>query len=780
MKKSKIILLILSIISIIILSTITVFSIFDLVAGEIKISTFISPVLTICNILLTKDLYKGNEKVVTKYQFDDFFTDRNTEFRKILDFISEKNAKTYYITGENGIGKSMLLKESADRINRKKRKYKYSAVYLNLKNNNNVLNNIKELLNINTSINIEKVCRTLKKEWKKKWVIFIDEVDEISYLSVKEFANSIYNCAKIKTVISYNGDLDFSTEKPSPFSEKDIYELSVKYGLKTNDIIIKKIHSLSRGLPVYVRFLLNQYKQSQNVDFISNSDIKIYIGNIINQQLDLNDKKILSLICCHKKISNNSFCFKDFSRICNANNIIKLINLALVELKNGYIVAEDDILNICLEHLKDFENDSFVCIYHYYKHKSDKLDLALMALLRANLEINNTTWIYETLKNKIDCNDFAYIVQLGNLDRELSINPFLYDDLELYQFIQISYFNTLLAQGLYTEAESIIGSYDFTCKGRKGVINIESQNDFDIHYSMADLYHLTNRFEDASTYCDLLLSKCNNKNDLNRTIYLKAHCIRHIGKDYHYAVRLFKQITENKENLYISPKIYIRSMYSILSIQMLWNVKKDNLYTSFNTLHELTKTCKDSQILNAYVDRHYLKYLVIYEKNIEKAINIGEEILVSLEKNNSRIKYDFYFELGDLNRLLYSQKGISQLYEKSLRYYSLAIDFAKDRKDYNLESMCQLGIILLQWSNNNIKNDSRDIIKILDKILDETERIDLFTNHCYAKFIKFYINNDYIPIEILNSFKTLQFEDLYNSSLLHNAGESFSLKLVVM
>lgn len=770
----------LSILSIIVLSTITVFSIFDLIAGEIKISTFISPALTICNILITKSLYKDKEKIVAKYQFDDFFTDRNTEYKKILDFISEKNTKTYYITGENGIGKSMLLKESADRINRKKRKYKYSALYLNLKNNNNVLNNIKELLNINTSINIEKICRTLKKEWKKQWVIFIDEVDEISYLSVKEFANSIYNCAQIKTVISYNGDLNFSTEKPSLFLEKDIYELSVKYGLKINDIIIKEIHSLSRGLPVYVRFLLNQYKQSQNVDFVNNSDIRIYIGNIINQQLNLNDKKILSLICCHKKISNNNFCFKDFSEICNTNNIIKLINLALVDLKHGYIVAEDDILNICLGHLKDFENDSFVCIYNYYKHKPDKLDLALMALLRTNLEINDTTWIYETIKNKIAYNDFTYIVQLGNLDRQLSINPFLYDDLDLYQFIQISYFNTLLAQGLYTEAENIIESYDFTCKGRKGILNIESQNDFDIHYSMADLYHLTNRFEDASTYCDLLLSKCNNKNDFNRTTYLKAHCIRHIGKDYHYAIRLFKQITENKENLSISPQIYIRSMYSILSIQMLWNVKKDSLYTSFNTLHELAKTCKDSQILNAYVDRHYLKYLVTYEKNIEKAINIGEEILLSLEKNNSRIKYDYYFELGDLNRLLYSKMGTSQLYEKSLRYYSLAIEFAKDRKDYNLESICQLGIILLQWSNKNIKIDSKDIMKIVDKILIETKRKDLFTNRCYAIFIKFYINNEYIPKKIYDTFNTLQFKDLYNSSLLHNAGESFSLKLVVM
>lgn len=780
MKKSKIILLILSVLSIIVLSTITIFSIFDLVAGEIKISTFISPALTICNILITKSLYKDKEKIVAKYQFDDFFTDRNTEFKKILDFISEKNTKTYYITGENGIGKSMLLKETADRINGKKRKYKYSALYLNLKNNNNVLNNIKELLNINTSINIEKICRALKKEWKKKWVIFIDEVDEISYLSVKEFANSIYNCAQIKTVISYNGDLSFVTEKPSLFLEKDIYELSVKYDLEIDDIIIKKIHLLSKGLPVYVRFLLNQYKQSKKVDFVNNSDIRIYIGNIINQQLNLNDKKDLSIICCHKKISNNNLSFKEFSEICNTNNIVKLINLALVELENGYIIAEEDILNIYREYLRNFENDSFICIYKHYKRKKEKLDLALMALLKATYEINDTAWIYEIIKDKIDCNDFTYIVQLGNLDRRSNINPFLYDDLKLYQFIQISYFNTLLAQGLYNEAERVIDSYDFTCKGRKGVLNIESQNDFDIHYSMADLYHLTNKFEDATTYCDLLLNKCNNKNDFNRTIYLKAHCIRHIGKDYHYAIRLFKQITENKENLYISPQIYIRSMYSILSIQMLWNVKREELYTDFDTLHKLAKTCKDHQILNAYIDRHYLKYLVTYERNVEKAIAIGEKILLDLEKNNSRIKYDYYFELGDLYRLLYFKKETPKIYEKSLKYYSLAIEFAKDRKDYNLESMCQIGIILLQLSNKNIKKDLEYIVKTNDKILIETEKKELFTNHYYAMFVKFYINNEHIPSKIYDTFNILQFEDLYNSSLLHNAREEFSLKLVVM
>lgn len=84
MKKSKIILIILSILSLIIFSIITIYSIKDFANKEIKISTFISPVLTICNILITSSLCKNKEKIVAQYQFDDFFTDRNTEFKNIL------------------------------------------------------------------------------------------------------------------------------------------------------------------------------------------------------------------------------------------------------------------------------------------------------------------------------------------------------------------------------------------------------------------------------------------------------------------------------------------------------------------------------------------------------------------------------------------------------------------------------------------------------------------------------------------------------------------------
>ena len=779
MKKSKIILIILSILSLIIFSIITIYSIKDFANKEIKISTFISPVLTICNILITSSLCKNKEKIVAQYQFDDFFTDRNTEFKNILLFLFDNTQKIYYITGENGIGKSMLLKETADRINKKKKEYNYSVLYLNLKNNNNILNNIKEILDISTSINIEKICKTLKKEWKKNWVIFIDEVDEISYLSVKEFANSIYYYARIKTVISYNGNLSFMTEKPSLFTKKEINELFLKYGLEIDNDIVEKIFLLSKGLPVYVRFLLNQYEQSKSIDFTNNSDIKIYIGNLISQQLNCNDRKSLSIICCHKNISNCNLLVKEFKEIYH-HNIIKLINLAIVEIKDEYIMAEKDILNICSEYLKDFENESFISIFNYYMHKPHKLDLALLALLSSKHEIKDTVWIYETIKNKIDYNDFAYIIRMGDLDRNSKINPFLYDNLNLYQYIQIAYFNALLAQGLYNEAEKVINTYDFSLKGRKGIVCMESQNDFDIHYSIADLYHLTNRFEDSAIYCDLLLNKIENKNNYNRAIYLKAHCIRHIGKDYYYSISLFRQITEEKNNLNISPQIYIRSMYSILSIQMLWGIEKSELYTNFDTLHKLAKTCKNEQILCAYIDRHYLRYLIKYEKSINEAISIGENILSTLEKNNSRIKYDYYFELGELYRLQYSENQSKRFYEKSLQYYSLAIDFAQDSKDYNLESMCQLGIILLQMENRNVRIDIKKTTEIIDKILIETKNKSLFLNHCYATFVSFCVNNEHIPEKIYNKFNTLKFNDLYNSSLLHNAGKSFFLKLVVM
>lgn len=783
MKKIKFFLLIVSTVTMILLIYVTTISIFDFFAGDIRISVFISPVLTICNLFFTKYLSQTNEKnFIVKYQYDDFFTDRDNEYTKLMDFILNRDERMYYITGKNGIGKSLLLKESADRINSKKRKFKFAALYINLGNNHNIFNDIGDVLELKNPVSIDKICETLIKNWSKKWVLLVDEVDEVSFLSVKDFANAIYNRAGIKTIISYNGKLDYSSMEPTPFEEKDIRDLSDKYGLLVDESTIKKIKIVSKGLPVFVRFLLNQYKYFKRIDFTNNIDIQIYIGNIIKYNLSQSDKRVLSIICCLKSINKSYITIKDLSNIFSSitkDTVKKLFNLSLIDLFDNSIVTEDDIINICAMHLDEYKNESYTSIYRYYRHMGSQHDLALFSLLKTNLEIGETQWIYITIQSKLNTGDYSYIVKIGQLDREQEINPHIFDNLDLYQFIQIAYFNTLLSQGLYNEAERVIKTYDFSLKGRKGILNIQTSNDFDIHYSMADLYHLTNKFKDAIAYCELLLEKCHDKNNYNKIIYLEAHCIRHIGKDYLLAVNLFKQITENKRNIDISPKIYIRSMYSILSIQMLWGVDKNNLYTNFETLHKLANDYKINKSIDAFIDRHYLNYLVLYDRNVRKAIEIAEKTVMTLEKNNARIKYDYYFELGELYRLLYEKEKTLKLKQRSLYYYSLAIDFAQDSKDYNLESMCQLGIILITFGSGS-NNDMNSIDKIIQEILMNTKNKELFLNYCYATFIKHFVHNQSINPEIISTFQQLYFNDLCKVSLLYNSNKPFYLKLVVM
>lgn len=94
-----------------------------------------------------------------------------------------------------------------------------------------------------------------------------------------------------------------------------------------------------------------------------------------------------------------------------------------------------------------------------------------------------------------------------------------------------------------------------------------------------------------------------------------------------------------------------------------------------------------------------------------------------------RIKYDIYFELGEIYRI---RDNNSDNYDKSLAFYLEAEQFATRVHDYNLQSSSQLGIMLL-----NIKYGYEIDADILRTIITKTHKIDLNINYNYAMYIKY-------------------------------------------
>ena len=116
-----------------------------------------------------------------------------------------------------------------------------------------------------------------------------------------------------------------------------------------------------------------------------------------------------------------------------------------------------------------------------------------------------------------------------------------------------------------------------------------------------------------------------------------------------------------------------------------------------------------------------IRHKAIYEYKIRKNFKMAEKILLEtidlLEVTPLRIKYDIYFELGEVYRLMDTELDN---YEKSQKYYLEAVQFAERVHDFNLYSNSQLGIMLL-----SIKHEKEIDNDILRTIISEISLVQL-------------------------------------------------------
>ena len=782
--KKRVFLLILSSIILVVLVCLSILTIINSInnTDSSMTSLWISPLLTVFVLFVNRYIAVRNKKIKKyKYQFDKYFSDRRNEYENVRGFIKKSKESTCYITGRLGIGKTEFLKEVADRINNRIIFIRYRSIYINLRNDCSVMNVLCKTLGINTySESVQIVSDRLKSEKKKKWIILIDGVSQYNILFVKNFADSIYECSKIKCVIAYEDQLSRKNTELSIFKESEIRELVRKERIYCTDEQITLISKISMGVPAYIRFILNQLKSNGIIDLSKNNDIKDYLETIITQKLNITEQKLLMLICCLSEILNNQSInineILNINRTPNADKSLRILfQNSLLEYVDNKIMIETNICNICFDCLHEYKDEEFSSIYYYYKNKKENECIATLALLRTNIDLTGKlNSLKRIITDQFNRGNYLFIIQIGNLDFQTIINKNIYGK-KVYKIIQMFYLKSLLEVGAYSKANDIIYNYDFTQYGREGIININSQNDFDIHYSIINLYHLTNQFDDAIMSCNLLLKKCRTKKNIIDVNYLMAHCIRHIGDNYDEAVRIFNAIVADKTNLEISPKSYIRSCYSIMSIEMLKGIPKESLSFQFSELYEYANITNESEIIKPYIQRHELRYMADYENRIDLAIQMAKEIIDKLEIIQLRIKYDYYFELAELYRLLFFKTNKEEFVYESRKYYSMAIEFSSVAGDYNLETMCILGMSLLDM----MEGKSMNLLKIREIASNCYTKGLLLNYHC-ANFLISVLEQNAISGSLIQIYQNFGFGNLYNAATLYKQNKLCYLKLVVM
>lgn len=725
--------------------------------------------LTIC-ITLWSFIFKKFQKsvLIEQYLNDEHFVDRNIEYTKLFDLIHNSQERIIYISGNFGMGKTMFMKMACDRINyADKKKWKsYAAFYYNNNHTKTIMQALSNKFCERPNASVTDISKRLSNSTlRKNSILFIDNIYEIDLIECIEFAKAFINCSKNnQIVIAVDSNNDTFHICPGRFGETEISLLAHSYNINIEQSERYEITELSNGYPVYARYSVEAY--TKGIKIIDYNSFENYIEELINSLSTL-EKTSLSLIICFSQLLQEGI---ETRVICSVDNCVtqpvlkRLVTCSLINLYKDKIYTDKLISLKCMVFLSEYRNESYYKIYQYYKETYNTAYIALVAALNSNFEYDHTL-IKSILHKQYTDNNFYLLIDIGELEFSGQINPHLREDKECWIYVRYYYLKSLLELGLYDKAREVVDNQD----NFFNLSTINSDIDFEYQYLLIDLDHLTNYLKNAITFSRILLEKAVSKEQEAKCRYLYAHCLRHLGEDLDQAYTIFTDLANDTD--YKDDRIRIRSIYSAASIKIFQGDLTYPYEDSFENIEQIIYEDAKNEVWKPYAARHKAIYEYKVCKNFEMAEKILQETIHLLEVTPLRIKYDIYFELGEIYRIWDNN---SNNYKKSINYYQEAIQFAERVNDYNLQSTSQLGIMLLR-----VKYGYETDTNILKSIISQTHDIGLNINYNYAMYVKYLTGNDNIPESAISYWRKMHFSDLLSLSS-KSKSEKCTLKLTVM
>lgn len=710
----------------------------------------------------------GANNLVEKHLNDVHFVDRDVEYAKLANMIKNDKCRIIYITGNFGMGKSLFVKMACDRINYidKKNWRSYAAFYFANTHTTTITHAISSKLCGQSNDSVPAISKKLNNATlQKNCILFIDNISEIELNECKEFANAFTECSNNNYVIIVVDGIDNDIHiSPGKFHENEVELLAHSYNIEIEASDIYDISKLSNGYPVYARYSVEAY--IKGVKITDYNDLDNYIEKLINSLNDL-EKSSLSLIICLSLLLQNGIETKLLLGVDNRitrRTIRKLETCSLINTYNEKVYTDRLISLKCLDFLSEYKNASYEKIYIYFKGISDFDYIALVASLKSDFSYDHNE-IKRILHKQYDEGNFYLLIDIGEMEFHAQINPHLRDDNECWMFVRYYYLKALLELGLYDRAREVVDNYAKPFD----LLSINDDIAFEYQYLLADLDHLTNYLKDAIAFSEGLMQKAMNSLQQAKCQYLFAHCLRHVGKELDRAYAIFTSLVDNTD--YKDDKIRIRSIYSAASIKMFQGEINYPYEEAFEKIEHIMNVDQKNVTWEPYVARHKAIYQYKMCKNIDKAEQILLNTIKELKVTPLRIKYDIYFELADIYRI---KERNANNYQLSVDYYIEASQFAKRVHDYNLESNAQLGLALL-----NLKYGYDVDIDIIRNIISETHKIGLYINYNYALYVKYLVNNESIPNELVSYWEKMQYSDLL-SLLSESKSKKCNIKLTVM
>lgn len=706
----------------------------------------------------------------TEHVFSDsHFVDREKEEKLLYRYIIHPCQHDYerfiVVSGKSGIGKTALCRKVCDDINfydRKKWKNVF-ALYFNNETDKSLSDAILEkyVPNNKQIISLSKRIHFMRPF--HKYVLFLDNVDMIKYEKNHDFAISFIKChCDNYVILAIDTDKNAFDISPDRFYAREVGLLSDSLNIHLPDTEKSLIADGSRGLPLLARYML-RIKQT-DPEYDSYSDITGHVIKTISQ-LNSREKELLATIIIlndilHHGIDLGFLIMLDLSYRSEAL-LEKIMLLPVVEEKNGQICTLKEISSIYTREMPAEVEKTYELLYRELSGNENYENIVLASAVNSHIDVDVKS-IIDILTKQYENGNIYLIIEIFNECKTL--NPFLQKDRNFMKAKDLYYLQSLIKIGQYDKAKKYSErNKDFW--NRNGILGISDDIDFQYQYALIDLNHLTNHFRSAALYADILAQKATNNGDKDKCLYMKAHCMRHMGDNLPEAYNIFMSLGDSVDATH---EIRIRSLYSAGSIKMFFgdiSYKYDKL---FERIDKIISKDKRNKKWIPYVARHKAIYYLKFKKDYKMAEQVLLRAEKNLEKNIQRILYDIYFELAELYRI----RAINDDLDKSMDYYKKALSFALRENDVNLETCSHMGQHLLALKYSKIKADSQ-----IQDIIKRTKMNNLEINYQYAEFIRIVESETAFDNSLISYWEKAGYIDLSNAA---RGKHPENIKLTVM
>ena len=726
--------------------------------------------------------YFENKKIElnTYYIARGVFSDRLGSLNELQRAVNS-NARIINVYGKRGIGKSAFLRFFCDsvnhklnRLNKKTRKKlkigKGIATYIELSSYGNA-SIVEQILNTVATKDVtfaqyidELLSKTLRK--KKIYIVLdnvntnalgkeIETVVDILFSHSPKFCVIVGSIEKQPFINSINGNI-IKYVQLNTFDENDIFDFAENNNCDIPPNMIQKVLSFSEGLPIFVSLFLKN-----NEEYLSFSSERIdkYLERIFD---DLSSQsKQIALFIAFLSITNAIIKFQllqHFMCSISENDLEELENSSLIEYDkaNANIKMHELFRNYIVKKCNN-EKDIIGLIYNYYNN-DNKIFEKTYYLLMLNYE-NRNSEIIRVIEKAIDGEKYSFLLLLGEHYK------LLYDwnnqrsgiESKTFLYVIYGYVSGLIGVGNYPAAREVID----TC--RISANNLETILQFRFSLLTAQLYHLQNEYDLSIETYNILLNNIG-ENELFQKYEAKclwgiAHSLRHKGYDLDGAIDYYDRSIETAIRLGRESEV-LKSMMEKLNIYMLQN-KVENARELHNEIvrriHNLPSGMyKGTKNSFNKLESRYVR--IMLNTNIELQFNLLQKTLNEYKNQKKRLQYNTYFEFGEYYRKL-------ERYEKAKEHYNKALAFSKQNNDYNLKTLSQIALIVLDISIGNYV--SEQLIPTIIETIRESETKNLYTNKLLAEMILSFLQNETPDASVLSEFIRLAYisaVDVYNEN----------------